>query len=672
MEKVEIKSIRLKNFKGIRNLEFTFKDVTNIIGTNETGKTTVTDAFYWVLFDKDSQGRSDFSIKTIYKKTGEVIPRLEHEVDVQLLKNGKPISFKKCLIENWKKKRGFNQEVYSGNSTKYFWDNVPVKKNEYQQKVDSVITESLFKHLTNPKYFNSQKWTDKRDQLMDLVPSLTDKEFAAKNKYEELLSRISADKTFNHYKLELKDKLKNTKKEVQFLPTRIDECNNQLNHGLEDREYYEGQIHKANARIFEIDDEIENEGSASKNQAGQLNDIHKDISKLRQQKRNYVDGEYDKLTKDINQKAAAKNEKENKFEALQNDLTIKKSFLKNVDEKRSPKLQKEIEDYKSDITKLREDFKTESKKEFEPLQPGNICGHCGQVIEGKHLEKQNEEALQSFDESKTQKLRKINERGQQLTKHLNGANEELKKLLAERAKTDEAIKNNEKDLRVLQEEINKLKSELQNLRDKYKKVEHSVSCISFNSEIKKLEDKREKLEKEKPSESDYKLKLKEEKKAWQKEIESHNANLLLIDNNEKMEIRINELSNQEKEYQQSIADLERDIMQLEEFEKAKMRDLEKRINQRFEYVDFKLFNIQENGGHKETCEALVDGVPYNDVNTAGKINAGIDIINVFSSHYGIIAPVFIDNRESIVNLLRTERQIVNLSVDKNYKELTIK
>ena len=82
---------------------------------------------------------------------------------------------------------------------------------------------------------------------------------------------------------------------------------------------------------------------------------------------------------------------------------------------------------------------------------------------------------------------------------------------------------------------------------------------------------------------------------------------------------------------------------------------------------FKMFEQQINGGEVECCECMVNGVPYSDVNTSGKIQAGIDIINALTDHYKINAPVFIDNRESIVRLPECKSQIINLIVKEGQK-----
>ena len=43
-----------------------------------------------------------------------------------------------------------------------------------------------------------------------------------------------------------------------------------------------------------------------------------------------------------------------------------------------------------------------------------------------------------------------------------------------------------------------------------------------------------------------------------------------------------------------------------------------------------MFGKQVDGTEYDTCECMVNGVPYSDLNTAAKINAGIDIINAIS------------------------------------------
>ena len=102
-----------------------------------------------------------------------------------------------------------------------------------------------------------------------------------------------------------------------------------------------------------------------------------------------------------------------------------------------------------------------------------------------------------------------------------------------------------------------------------------------------------------------------------------------------------------------------------------MDTLEQRINGRFKLVKFKMFEEQINGGKTETCITLINGVPYSDANTASKIQAGIDIINTLSEHYDIKAPIWVDNKESVVKLPYTECQLINLIVSAEDSKLRV-
>ena len=68
---------------------------------------------------------------------------------------------------------------------------------------------------------------------------------------------------------------------------------------------------------------------------------------------------------------------------------------------------------------------------------------------------------------------------------------------------------------------------------------------------------------------------------------------------------------------------------------------------------------------------MVNGVPFSDLNDAMKINAGLDIINAISNANGISAPIFIDNRESVTEIVSVMSQVINLVVDRNCKTLKI-
>ncbi|MCJ1780430.1 AAA family ATPase [Mammaliicoccus sciuri] len=98
---MEIKLIKLvlDNFKGAKHFELNAegKDIV-VKGENNTGKTTIADAFYWLLFNKDSKGATKFSIKTL-DSAGEEINNLKHSVYAVLDIDGKEQHIKKTYSE---------------------------------------------------------------------------------------------------------------------------------------------------------------------------------------------------------------------------------------------------------------------------------------------------------------------------------------------------------------------------------------------------------------------------------------------------------------------------------------------------------------------------------------------------------------------------------------------
>ncbi|MBO5874523.1 MAG: hypothetical protein J6Q35_05805, partial [Rikenellaceae bacterium] len=165
--------------------------------------------------------------------------------------------------------------------------------------------------------------------------------------------------------------------------------------------------------------------------------------------------------------------------------------------------------------------------------------------------------------------------------------------------------------------------------------------------------------------------LSERKRAIEDNIRNNKvwlADRERIANNNK---RIAELEKEYTESQAQLAELEGVEYNIQQFSKARIEQVESRINGMFNLVKFKMFEQQINGGEIETCEATVNGVPFSDLNDAMKINAGLDIINAISRANGIVAPIFIDNRESVCEIVSGLAQIVNLIVDANCKTLKI-
>lgn len=101
--------------------------------------------------------------------------------------------------------------------------------------------------------------------------------------------------------------------------------------------------------------------------------------------------------------------------------------------------------------------------------------------------------------------------------------------------------------------------------------------------------------------------------------------------------------------------------------------LDERINSRFRTLKFKLFHEQQNGGLQEICKVLIPCesglVEYEKANSAARINAGIEIVNVLGEYFGVRLPVFCDNAESVTAFTPSDGQAVRLIVSEADKAL---
>ena len=123
--------------------------------------------------------------------------------------------------------------------------------------------------------------------------------------------------------------------------------------------------------------------------------------------------------------------------------------------------------------------------------------------------------------------------------------------------------------------------------------------------------------------------------------------------------RIKELQDEQKEKAAMLEHLEYGIHLCEEYTRIKARMITDKINSRFRTVHFQLFEDQVNGGLKEICG---EWVRYKSVNTANKVNAELEIIDVLNEFYGTDLPVIMDRAESVSRPIAIKEQLIRLIV----------
>lgn len=597
---IKIKTLKLENFKGIKDLTIDFKDTTNICGDNAVGKTTIFDAYSWLLWDKDSLNRKDFAIKP-YDKNGDEVHNLESIVEGDFVFGDTDLTLKKIYKEVWTKKRGSTQAEFTGHTTDYYINAVPVKKKEYTERIASVISEDNFNLLSNPLYFNQILDKNKRREvILGLIEEVKPEDIIAKNKDLEDLDLETY--TVDELKKIAKDSARKINKDIESIPARIDELDKSKIHDI-DFDALEFRRRSTLPAIKEIDEKL---ADASKMAEG-MTEITEKITALQK-------------------------EKSELSEKYQNKcLEVKLKNKKILQEKEHDKLvieeaKKNIEKLKDLVEKAREEWQEVHKEQYQ----GDFkCPTCGQDL----LPDQIEKTMANFNKKKSEKLTSIEEKAKDLKTKI----EECEKLIA----IYEVKEYKEEDLPIEPIRLQEIDKELD-------KVKAKLSDFSI----------------------DNKKDLLEKKDSLNADLEEINKKLSLQGQNEKIDERIKELEGQEKELAKAYEEQQRIIYLCEEYTKAYVDLVSDKINDSFDLVKFKLFENQINGGITETCEATFKGVPYSDLNNAAKINAGLDVINSLSEKLDLKVPIFIDNAESVNELIKTDTQLVRLVVSKD-KELKI-
>lgn len=655
MKKIILKSLALVNFKGVRDFSIAFNDgITTVCGDNGTGKTTLYDAYLWLLFGKDSTGRSDgangFNVKTT-GEDGKPIYRLEHSVTAVLEVDGKEIKLQRSLVEKWQKVNGTTDEVMK-DETQYFINDVRTgTKKEYQAEISEIIPEDVFRMITNPYYFTSLSAETQKDMLLEMVGNIDDEEVAATDPdFIALLDQINGT-SLAKWAREIAAKKKACNDALATIPASI-ETAQKLMPESENWAVLEKQLKEVQDRVKEIDAQIADKSA--------LNDeaYKRKMALMKQQadKRIKLQDRENTIRMEAN---AAHNKALSDIQQMENEFSI---YQKNLDNYRNDKMNVDgkIDELNGKLVEMREQFKAVAKEQFpEPSGDVLVCPTCGEPYKGENLENAIAKLRGNFEQSKSKRQKDIQTKGKQYKAEYDRAVEQQTKLTGLIAKLED-------DALEIKGNIEIKKNNIPVAGNADEAIANDKECIALRNDIAEIANQ---LQVEVPQ-ADV-SELQNEKADSNAAIADINKRLGKRAMIERVNKEIADLEEKRIANNQAKADLEKWEDVYLRFQKAKDEVLMQRINGLFNVVSFSFVKEQKNGGEKVTCYCMVNGVPYADVNACGKVNAGLDIINAICATKGISAPIFIDNRESFNQIIPTISQIVNLKVS-NDKSLTIK
>lgn len=673
--KISLKTLHVENFKGIKQIDVSFENKTKIKGQNASGKTSLFDAFTFLLFNKNSAGEEKFQIRPL-DQFGNRIDNVEIKVVASMDVDGKEVQLSKTQKQKWVKKRGSETAELQGNENVFEIDGYPKSEADYKAFINDLVNEDLFKMITNPQYFSNMKWKDQREILMKFVSDLSDAELARQmgaDEFAVLIPELEKASSTDDIQKKYSKALSEWKKKQAEIPVRIDE----LSKSLVDIDVAELELAERDLRkkIMDYDVKIASYGDELAKLMDEDMNLQFEISAIK------TSMERTNANKRIQIETAL----------YENDSQIK--YCRSGIEKNGKNISDNnemIEQAEKRRNELGTAYKEELAKVFDSQpylfreedwqfdEKETVCKLCGQTLPDDKIEQIKAEFETRKKKAKEDTANALLANRTRFEKQRNDNLERIKTDgFAQKNIIEELLSKNT----TIQKNIEAMKQALEDALRKQAELNKQLECIptevdyTQNEEYMKLNKQRNDIDArilEIKNGPDLTTRIREEQRVLSNELDAVRAKIERAAINTETEERISQLEEEQHEVGQKVADQEQMLYLLETFIRAKMERISSSINKHFKTVNFKLFETQINGGLKECCECTVNGVPYSTLNSGHRIVAGLDIIRSLSDLYGATAPIFVDNAESLneYNVPDMETQMILLAVSDD-KELIV-
>lgn len=641
---IRLKTLHLENFKCHKSLTIDFDGKnTSIYGDNATGKTSIYDAFVWLLFGKDSAGNGEKNIEV--KPLAPDGSVLDHqavtEVEAVLLADGEEISLKRTYQEVWSTKRGCSEATYDGNTSEYYVNGVPCKANAYKAKVAELVDEDKFRLLTTVSYFSAGiPWQKRRETLFELFGVVGDKQIMETDGRFAPLLEAMGRLSLEDFRKVLSSKRKGFMTTRNEVPARISECEKTIQDlSALDFDGADAEMGILSARLEQLQKELLSieHGTSIDAKRMELDAAKFELEKLEAENQRFRDSQkredsgLDHLMLQYKRKTSI-------LEDTRNELKMCEAGLKTCELK---------------ISDARAQWKAINAESYNRQ---DTCPTCGQRLPQARIQ----QALDAFLADKKSRLDGVVKDSE----YYKGRKEECQRR-AEEYKT--AIQDLTEEVSDLESRISEEKrkadsvtiTDLPDYAEKKDSISHWISNSSRELEVLQADSN--------AAASDLRRRISEVKAeiAQASEIAGKRSAYQYAQS------RIAQLREDAQAEADNLGQLDRMLYLMEQFSRYKASFVENGINDRFRLANFRLFREQANGGVEDRCDVTYDGVPYMGLNNGMKINVGIDIINTLSRAYGVTVPLFVDNAESVTELEECGCQVVRLVVSENDKELRI-
>ena len=641
---IRLKQLHLENFKCHKSLTIAFDGSnTSIYGDNATGKTSIYDAFVWLLFGKDSSGNGEqtINIKPLDADGSVRDHNCVTEVEAVLLADGEEVSLKRTLREVWTTRRGQSEAVFGGNTSEYFVDGVPCKASAYRDKVAELVDEDRFRLLTTVSYFaGTLDWKKRRETLFDLFGGLDDREIMSTDQRFAPLLEAMGNRNLEDTRKVLTRQKKDYSVTRNEVPARISECEKTISDlsGVD----FDGAKAEA-AMLSARRDQLQKELLAiEQNTAVQAKQMERDAAKF----------ELEKLEEENRRFREAQRRTLPDTGRLSDAIEKDKYALASAERGLDIRI-REIGRCDSMIDEIRKAWMDVNAEQYSG---SDTCPTCGQNLPAAQIVR----AAKAFAEDKKKRLESLVEKSKAYKNQKAQCQKEAEEQKLYVANLERNIARNEQELK----EAKKANEEavVSDMPDYGQRKESVTSWIS--SVQRELDGLRQDASR---SGSELRRRISE----LSAEIARANETAGKRGAYAYAQSRIETLREEARAAAEKLSALDKLLYLMDEYSRYKSSFVENGVNERFRLARFRLFREQANGGVEDRCDVTYDGVPYIGLNNGMKINVGIDIINTLSRAYGVTVPLFVDNAESVTKLEECGCQVIRLVVSEMDKELRI-
>lgn len=634
---MKLLNLTLDNFKGTKHFSLDLPDGCGaaIYGENGTGKTTLADAWCWLLFGVDSKGQSD-SKNGGFQVTTKGTSGLDYSVSAAIEADGRVHTLRRVYREEFSRKNGESEKGQSKNHTDYYLDDTPLKtKKQYDAFIDALFpSREIGRALTIPSYFPGELDPNTRRELLLKLfsPEITEDSVIERHPELERLRTYKGYKTVEQYREWAKGKRTAINKVLDSIPGRIDEANlakrEEVPTPEDDAVFQRLQAEKAKLAM---------KISAIRSGSAQMDAIRRksETEALLSERRAAYMGKFlhanDALNADAQALRKEISDKERNLFALKRNHENRVLFMENI---------------RKEIGRLNEEWQEWQGKRFD--ESSTICPTCGQPLPPEQMQ----EAREKFNLTRSETIRQIEEKGAELGEH--------------RKQDSIIVKEERQAIAAVEQEIAELQEKVEKLAAAIVTPPPFEETEDFRKLTKEIEGLRQEEAILKVSAEKQLAPLLEKEEAIQQRLDELARKRLNVEMNRQQEQRIRDLLAKQKELNLQLTTLDDGLTLADQFIRLRAMDLEEDINSHFEVVRWKLFDMQVNGGVKTCCEAMADNdngifVEYgSNLNDGRRIQAGVDIINAITKATGVTAPIWIDGAGELTRELHTQSQCIRL------------